>query len=401
MIKIDRYRIDVALLVLSQALYLSTSIGMFTFGGLVGGMLTPVPALTTLPISMLAIGTAAMAMPMSLLMKRWGRRRGFYSAICAGILCGVVASAAILIQSFWLFCVAALMMGCYQAGAQFYRFAAMEVVPDHYRSRAVSYVIAGGILAALFAPVYFNSANALSEPVTFLGTYAGIVLLSLAAFIPVSFVRFPAIEEEEEAVGGAEERPLKDIIRQPVFLAAVANGCGGFALMHLVMTAAPVAIVACGFKPAVASYVIQWHILAMTVPAFVTGTLLHKIGIVRILMIGLTLYIFSASVALTGITVAHFGITLVLVGVGWNFMFTGGTTLLAESHTRAERAKVQGINDLFVFGGSALASLSAGTLHALIGWDAIQYAVFAIVSVIGAFTLWYATHRGRVSVIAE
>ena len=400
MMKIDRYRIDVGLLVLSQALYLSASIGTFTFGGLVGGMLTPVPALATLPISLFAIGTAIMAIPMSLLMKRLGRRRGFYLAICAGVMCGVTATTAILIKSFVLFCAATLLMGCYQSGAMFYRFAAMEVAPSHYRSRAVSYVIAGGILAALCAPIYYNSANALFDPITFLGAYIGVILVGLLAFIPISLVRFPKVEEEDLA-GSGQERPLKEIIRQPVFLAAVANGCGGYALMHLVMTAAPVAIVSCGFSPNVASYVIQWHILAMTVPAFVTGMLIQKVGVIRIMMTGMALYVASAFAGLTGLSVAHFGTALVLVGVGWNFMFTSGTTLLADSHTPAERAKVQGINDFFVFGGSALASLSAGSLLAWFGWASVQYALFAIVSVVGTLTIWYAFQRKRPAIIVE
>lgn len=392
---IDRYRIDVQLLVLAQALYLSCSIGFFTFGGLVGAMLTRVPALATLPISMFAVGTAAMAMPMSLLMKRWGRRRGFQAAILMGILCGGVGASAIYIQSFWLFCVAALLMGCYQAGAQFYRFAAMEVVPAHYRPRAVSYVIAGGVLAALGAPLYFNTANELFEPITFMGTYVGVIALSVLALLPIALVRFPDALEEADEIEKGRSRPLSDIIRQPVFLAAVANGCGGYALMHLVMTAAPVAIVACGFTPVSASYVIQWHILAMTLPAFVTGLIIQKAGVSRVLLTGVMLFILAGIIGLSGITIAHFGAALILVGVAWNFMFTGGTTLLADAHTGPERAKVQGLNDTLVFTGSAVASLSAGSLHAWFGWPAIQYAVFIGVCLVGGITLWYARHQRR------
>jgi len=391
---IDRYRINVALLVLAQALYLSCSIGFFTYGGLVGAMLTPVPALTTLPISLFALGTAMMAMPMSMLMKKWGRRRGFYTAICAGITSGLVGATAIYIGSFWLFCGAAVMMGSYQAGAQFYRFAAMEVVPFHYRPKAVSYVLAGGVLAALGAPLYFNAANTLSEPITFLGAFVAVSALSLLAFIPVSFVTFPD-KEDEGPVTDERNRPLSDIIKQPVFLAATANGCGGYALMTLVMTAAPVAIVACGFTPVSASYVIQWHILAMTLPAFVTGTIILRTGVVPVLLSGVGLYILAAMMGLSGQTIPHFGATLVLVGLGWNFMFTGGTTLLTESHTSAERAKVQGLNDFFVFGGAALASLFAGSLHAWFGWDAIQYATFGMVAIVGSITIWFALHRRK------
>jgi predicted MFS family arabinose efflux permease len=393
---IDRYRINVILLVLAQAMYLSCSIGFFTYGGLVGAMLTPVPALATLPISLFALGTAMMAMPMSMLMKKWGRRRGFYTAICAGITSGLVGASAIYVGSFWLFCAAALMMGCYQAGAQFYRFAAMEVVPLHYRPKAVSYVLAGGVLAALGAPLYFNAANALSEPITFLGAFLAVSALSLLAFIPVSFVTFPD-KEEEGAAMDERNRPLSDIMKQPVFLAAIANGCGGYALMTLVMTAAPVAIVACGFTPVSASYVIQWHILAMTLPAFVTGTIILRIGVVPVLLAGVSLYIVAALTGLSGQTIPYFGATLVLVGLGWNFMFTGGTTLLTESHTSAERAKVQGLNDFFVFGSAALASLFAGSLHAWFGWDAIQYATFGMVAIVGSITVWFALHRRKIA----
>ena len=392
---IDRYRINVILLVLAQALYLSCSIGFFTYGGLVGAMLSDIPALATLPISVFALGTALMAIPMSMLMKKWGRRRGFFAAICAGIASGLVGATAIYIGSFWLFCGSALLMGSYQAGAQFYRFAAMEVVPLHYRPKAVSYVLAGGVLAALGAPLYFNAANTLSEPITFMGTYLGVTALSLFAFIPISLVTFPNKEEEEAEIRDERNRPLIDIIKQPVFLAAVANGCGGYALMTLVMTAAPVAIVACGFTPVSASYVIQWHILAMTLPAFVTGTIILKTGVIPVLMAGVGLFIIAALTGLSGQTIPYFGAALILVGLGWNFMFTGGTTLLAESHTAAERAKVQGLNDFFVFGGAALASFFAGSLHAWFGWDAIQYATFGMVSVVGSITVWFGFWRRK------
>jgi len=393
---IDRYRINVTLLVLAQAMYLSCSIGFFTYGGLVGAMLTPVPALATLPISLFALGTAMMAIPMSMLMKKWGRRRGFYTAICAGITSGLVGATAIYIGSFSLFCGAAVLMGSYQAGAQFYRFAAMEVVPLHYRPKAVSYVLAGGVLAALGAPLYFNAANSLSEPITFLGTFVAVSALSLLAFIPVSFVTFPD-KGEEGASADERNRPLSDIMKQPVFLAAIANGCGGYALMTLVMTAAPVAIVACGFTPVSASYVIQWHILAMTIPAFVTGTIILRIGVVPVLLAGVSLYIVAALTGLSGQTIPYFGATLVLVGLGWNFMFTGGTTLLTESHTSAERAKVQGLNDFFVFGSAALASLFAGSLHAWFGWNAIQYATFGMVAIVGSITMWFALYRRKIA----
>ena len=391
---IDRYRINVILLVLAQALYLSCSIGFFTYGGLVGGMLSDIPALATLPISVFALGTALMAMPMSMLMKKWGRRRGFFMAIAAGIASGLVGATAIYIGSFWLFCGSALLLGSYQAGAQFYRFAAMEVVPLHYRPKAVSYVLAGGVLAALGAPLYFNAANTLSEPITFMGAYLGVTILSLVAFIPISFVTF-ANKEQEDEVHDERNRPLGDIIKQPVFLAAVANGCGGYALMTLMMTAAPVAIVACGFTPVSASYVIQWHILAMTLPAFVTGAIILRTGLIPVLMAGVGLYIIAAMIGLNGQTIPHFGATLILVGLGWNFMFTGGTTLLTESHTRAERAKVQGLNDFFVFGSAALASFFAGSLHAWFGWDAIQYATFGMVSIVGSITIWFALWRRK------
>ncbi|MEX1147173.1 MAG: MFS transporter [Sphingomonadales bacterium] len=388
----QRYRVDVFLLFLAQALFMASAIGFVIFGALTGVMLATNPAIATLPLALFAVGSAVIAVPMSFLMKRWGRRRGFLIAIMAGLVGAMLACLAIYMRSFGLFCLATTVMGAYQAGAQFYRFAATEVTPAHYQPRAISYVIAGGIVAAILGPVYFNTAEALFAPVTFIGAFVGMAALNLVAVAPVSLVAFrdrglteSGVEQRLDGPG----RPLQTIVRQPIFLAAIANGAGSFIMMSMMMTAAPLAIVACGFAPSTAAYVMQWHMLAMTAPAFIAGPLIQRFGVVSIMLAALGLYMTSALIALGGITIGHFGVSMAMMGLAWCFMFTGATHLLVQSHTVAERAKVQGVNDAVVFGMAAAASLLSGALHAWSGWTANQYAVLLVGGGVGTVTLWY------------
>lgn len=384
---VAHYRFNVFLLATAQGLYLVSGVTYIMFAGLVGQMLADNKLLATLPIAVMTIGTAASTVPMSMLMKRIGRRLGFLIGATAGVLSGSLGAYAIVLGDFWLFCGAALIMGVYQACTQYYRFAAVESAPKDYVSRAVSYVLLGGVISALFGPTIAVYSRDLLAPVPFAGGFAMAALISVAAMIPLSLVRIPRPMEEGSHEGA---RPLGEIIRQPVFIAAVLNAATSYGLMVLVMTATPLAMTACGFEMHDTGSVIQWHVLAMFVPSFFTGTLIHRFGVLAVLFTGMALFVISAGFAVSGIGMFNFGAALVLLGVAWNFLFVGGTTLLTEAYRPSEKAKTQGLNEFIVFAAAATGSFSSGGLLNLSGWDAVNYGMAPFLAATFFATLWYA-----------
>ncbi len=392
MAKMRSARINVGLLSLAQCLYMTATISVFTFSGLVGQILAPGPGLATLPISLVMVGTALSTFPASFLMRRFGRKTGFITGATSGALSGLLSAVAIYFRSFELLCFAGFLQGLYQASALYYRFAAMEVTAPHQHGRAVAYVLAGGVGAALIAPTLARFANGLFEPVTFMGVYVMLGLLAILVMIPISQITIPPVVKTDFT---GPVRPTLEIIRQPVFICAVVAAACGYALMTFVMTAAPLAIVACGFQPGDAANVVQWHVLAMFLPSFFVGHLMARIGIIPLLLLGILFYVISASVALDGLTIPHFGVTMVCLGIAWNFMYTGGTTLLAKSYTLAEKAKIQGLNELLIFAATASASLAAGAILNGLGWMFVNMMMFVILTLVAVVVLWYAAGERR------
>ncbi|MDH5489173.1 MAG: MFS transporter [Rhodospirillaceae bacterium] len=394
---IRRYRLNVFLLSTSQALFLISAVTMITFGGLVGKMLADDKSLATLPVAMYVVGSMLSTVPASFIMRRIGRRGGFLIGAMAGMISGALAAYAIFEGSFWLFSLSAFIGGIYQAYTQYYRFAATEAAPSEYAARAISLVLAGGVVSALFGPWIAVSTRDLLAPVPFAGAYVSASIVSLVAFAVILFLQIPKPEVEHESNSG---RPMLEIIRQPVFMAAALSAAMSYGLMVLVMTSTPLAMEVCGFSIEATGGVIQGHVLAMFVPSFFSGWLISKMGILRVLYSGMAMFALGAVIAVSGIDFANFFITLVLVGVGWNFLFVGGTTLLAEAYRPEEKAKVQGLNELIVSISAATASFSSGALMNVSGWDFVNYGMAPFLLITLAATMWYGKNlkRNRVTV---
>lgn len=387
-----RYRINVLLLSTSQALFLISAVTMITFGGLVGKMLAEDKSMATLPVAMYVVGSMLSTVPASFIMRRIGRRGGFLLGAVGGIISGLLAAYAIFEGSFWLFSLSAFIGGIYQAHTQYYRFAATEAAPSEYAARAISLVLAGGVASALFGPWIVVSTRDLLAPVPFAGAYVTASIVSLVAFAVISFLKIPRPEIEHESKGG---RPMLEIARQPVFVAAVLSAAMSYGLMVLVMTSTPLAMEVCGFSIEATGGVIQGHVLAMFIPSFFSGWLISRIGILRVLYSGMAMFALGAVVAISGIDFTNFYVTLVLVGVGWNFLFVGGTTLLAEAYRPEEKAKVQGFNELIVSISAATASFSSGALMNVSGWNFVNYGMVPFLLITLVATMWYGKNIKR------
>ncbi len=340
-------------------------------------------------MSMVIIGTALTTFPISLLMKRIGRRAGFVAFALLGAIGALLGVYAIYQKSFSLFLVAAFLIGTYQASASYYRFAAADTASPAFRPKAISWVMTGGVIAALFGTLMVIATVDLLAPVTFAGTWVAMSIVALLAAIILLAVDIPVIRDEVADTG----RPLAVIASQPRFMVACTTGMLSYGIMMLVMTATPVAMLGCGFTVTDSSWVIQWHALAMFVPSFFTGSLISRFGAEKISAIGMVLLVGAAISGLMGINFENFAVGLVLLGLGWNFGFLGGTTLLTTTYQPSERNKAQGLNDFLTFTVTALASLGAGKLLAISGWNAVNYAVFPMVAVALAMITWLVMSR--------
>lgn len=373
----SRAKKNVLILFIAQALYGGGTSIMITLGGLVGHQLAVDKGLATLPITTFVLGTALMTVPASMYMKLVGRRLGFMTGSAFGVASGALATYAIFQNSFWLFCLGTFLGGTYQASSMYYRFAATDTASEGFKAKAISWVLAGGIVAAFIGPQLVIYTKALFSPVLFAGSYASATMLSLLALAVVSFIDIPKPSAERHLEAA---RPLGTIMRQPRLLIAMFCGMVSFGIMNFVMTATPLAMVACGLTVDDAAFVIQWHIVAMFAPSFFTGHLINRFGKERVIGFGLILLAGCGVVALSGIDLTHFWFALVLLGLGWNFGFVGATALVTDCYRPSERNKVQAANDLCVFGMVAFASFSSGKLLHLVGWDAVAGGLFPFVA---------------------
>jgi MFS family permease len=382
-----RVRRNVLILAIGQGLYSSTTVILIATAGLVGVMLAPSKAWATLPVSTFVIGTMLSTIPASYLMHRIGRRAGFMIGALAGLLGALLAIYAILIGDFALFCIAAALQGAFQASSGFMRFAAADISTPAFRPKAISWVLTGGVVAAIFGTLIVIRTTDLIAPFTFAGCYVASAVLSIATMIAMLWLDIPKAHDSEVA---GHARPLGEIIRQPRTFVAIGCATLSYGMMNLVMTATPIAMVDCGFASTDASWVIQWHVLGMFVPSFFTGHLIARFGVEKICIFGMVLLILAAIVAMAGIDFANFAIALILLGLGWNFGFIGGTTLLTGTYAPSERAKVQGFNDFAISVTMAVASLASGKLLSGLGWNAVNLAVFPMAALAIALVLWLA-----------
>ena len=387
----DPAKKNVAVLALCQVFFASSASILAVTASLVGfEMLGEDKTLATAPVSGMVIGTALATFPASMLMRRIGRRAGFRVGASVGLAGAVVASLSIVWLNFWLFSFGVLLIGAFNGFAQYYRFAATDVATDAFKSRAISLVLAGGVAAAYLGPEIAKVSVEVIPSARFLGPY-----LAIIGFMALTMLVLGLVDIPKPAEDGADTapRPLAEIVRQPAVLVAILSAAVGFAVMSLMMTATPIAMVTHNHTFGDAAFVIQWHALAMFAPSFVTGAIIARIGVVNVILAGIVLIGASLAFALSGTDLASFWIALFLLGLGWNFMFVGGTTLLTQSHRPAERAKVQGINDLVVFGSVAIASLSSGALLQSFGWQAVSYGALPFLILVSFAVVGFALAR--------
>jgi MFS family permease len=376
----DPVRRSVALLATCQALFQSVQSMAITATPLAGYMLLGEDkSWATLPIFLVHFGLLITTIPASFLMNRFGRRFGFTVGGIAGIICGGFAAYAMYIRSFELLCVAAVFQGIAASFAWYFRFAAADAADASYKAKAISLVMAGGVVAGFVGPQTAKWAVDMFAPVTFAGIYVMVMVFSTLILFVVQALRIPPLTATEKAEGG---RPMSEIIRQPAYMVALASSMFGFATMTLVMSATPLAMLACGFQFTDSATVIQGHVIAMFLPSFFTGHLITKFGVLRIIAIGAVLQAACALVNLSGIQFAHFFIANILVGLGWNFTFVGGTTLLTTTYRPVERAKVQASHDFVVYATTATAAGVSGLLAAGPGWAAVNLTALPMMGVV-------------------
>jgi MFS family permease len=363
----------ILLLAVAQALYSSCIITVFATAGLVGLNIAPSPAWATLPVTTFVLGAMFTTVPASLLMQRIGRKPIFLLGAGVSILGAALAVWAIITSNFAAFCFATALQGVFQATSGFYRFAAAEAADENSKSIAISWVLTGGVVAAIGGTVISNYTSELIPLHTFAGSYAAAVVLALINIAVVSRLNIPKLAAT--TVGGVA-RPWPELLRQPKMLVAMASAMIAYSMMNLMMTAAPVAMIGCGFTKGDASWVIQWHVLAMFVPSFFTGQLIQKFGAEKITALGMVMLMAAAGAGLAGITFGHFAIALIILGLGWNFGFIGGTTMLTDTYRPSERGKVQAANDFGISLLMVVASSSSGVILAELGWAAVPLALF-------------------------
>ncbi|GAA0783153.1 MFS transporter [Roseibium denhamense] len=378
---------NAVLLGLAQAIGGASASIVIATGPLVGYMmLDEDKSLATVPVSAMVLGTAFGTIPAGMIMRRFGRRAGFCSAALLGALAGLLASFAVFQNHFLLFSLACGLGGFAGAFVQQYRFAAADTASDDFKPKAISWVLAGGVLAGIVGPQTVIATKDMFAPILFAGTYLAQAGLSLVALCLLAFVRIPKPPRQTHKQAGG--RPLSVIMRQPRFIVSAACGICSYALMSLVMTATPLAMIGCGLSETDAALGIQWHVLAMFGPSFFTGSLIARFGKERIVSIGLALLAACSVVALMGLELAHFWSALVLLGLGWNFGFIGATAMLTDTYRPEERNLVQATNDFLVFGFVAAASFSSGAILNLFGWATVNILVFPFVVLCLGLLAW-------------
>ena len=384
----DPVKRNVLLLAVCQALYISGTTLMIVTAPLVGKMLLPEdPGWATAPLAFHHAGVMTATIPASLLMRRIGRRAGFMLATIIGSVGALIAVEAIYEMSYWGFCLGVFVIGWFNGFAIFYRFAAADIATPEFRPKAISLVLAGGLLAAIIGPELAKHTLDWLAPVFYAGSYLSLIGLYALSFCLLAFVRIPKLSAEERRDTG---RPLLEILRQPACIVAILAAAASYATMSLVMSPTPLAMAACGFDTDDTFSVMQAHVVGMYLPAFFTGHLVSRFGARPIILAGVALIAVCAAVNLSGVAFMHFAVALLLNGVGWNFMFVGGSSLLTEVHTPAERAKVQGVNDFVVFGSIAASSLFSGRILEDFGWEWINIGILPMIAVSLLATLIFA-----------
>ena len=381
---------DIFLLACCQALLLVNNSALIAMNGLVGYALAANKALATAGVTTFVLGSAVAAMPAALWMAKVGRRRGFMTGSAVAIIGSGTCALALALSSFALFCVGTALVGVYTAFGLQYRFAAAEVASPDFKAKAISLVLAGGIAGGFLGPEASRWGRDLL-PVPFLGSFLILAVIAVCALAVQSRVRVP-MPAPAESGGG---RPLSEIASQPVFVVAAIAAALGYGVMNLLMTATPLAMSFCNHPYAAAAFVIEWHVVGMYAPGFFTGSVIQRYGALRVIISGSLLAAAAVGVALAGNQIGHFWAALGLLGIGWNLMYIGGTTLLTEAYTPRDKAKTQGLNDFIVFAVMGVSSLSSGALIDAAGWERMNAVALPFIAIVALAAMWFGALRRR------
>ncbi|MFP4328593.1 MAG: MFS transporter [Paracoccaceae bacterium] len=392
-----RARRNVGVLVMAQAILGAQMPMIFTIGGLAGQSLAANACFATLPISMIVLGSMLSATPVSAIMQRFGRRSGFFIGAFGGAMGGVVGALGLYLASFPIFLAGSFLTGIYMSAQGFYRFAAADTASDDYRPKAISYVMAGGLAAAIIGPQLVKVTSQ-AFVIPFLGTYLAVIAVNIVGSVLFLLLDIPKppVPSQDAPKG----RSRMELLATPRIAVAVICAMVSYALMNLVMTSTPLAVVGCGYAEGNAADVVTAHVLAMYVPSFFTGHLIARFGVEKIVGAGLAILAGAGAVALMGVELEHFFIALILLGIGWNFGFIGATSMLAGAHEAHERGRMQGLNDLLVFGGVTVASLASGGLMNCsggtpeAGWTAVNLAMAPFLVLAGGALIWLVMRPG-------
>lgn len=376
------------LLAACQGLFLTNNVVFIAINGLVGWKLAPLVWMATLPVMAYVVGGALSTGLVAKVQMRFGRRISFQLGLVVALLSALLCAYAAVGRNFWLLCIATLVAGYYNANANLYRFAAAELAGTKSREKAVSLVLAGGLLGAILGP-YLAARTRDVFPVAFAGAYVALAVVALLAIALLSFIEFapPAPPSASHTA-----RPLRQIMRQPVFIVAAITGALGYGVMNLLMAATPIAMQQCGLPFSDAAQVLQWHVIGMFAPGFFTGSLIKRYGALPIMGIGVALLLGCIVIALSGVELHQFLLALFLLGVGWNFLFTGSTTLSLSAYGPQEKDAAQGVLNFFVFATLALTSFSSGVVVTTRGWTLLNYGSLVPVVLTGIALAWLARH---------
>lgn len=377
------------LLAICQGLLLTNNVTFIAINGLVGLGIAPHGWMATLPVMGYVVGGALSTGLVARTQQRLGRRGSFQIGLAVAFASALVCAYAAVSKNFWLLCFATLIAGYYNANAGLYRFAAAELAVPAWREKAVSMVMAGGLIGAVAGPNLATvTRNAFAVP--FAGAYLALAAVALLSMAVMHFIEFPATPKRNDAAGG---RPLREIVRQPVFIVAAASGALGYGVMNLLMAATPIAMQICSLPFSDAALVLEWHVIGMFAPGFFTGHLIRRFGALPVMGVGLALNLGCIAVALSGIELHHFIVALCLLGVGWNFLFTGSTTLSLTAYTPEERDRAQGALNFCVFATLALTSFASGVLVTTQGWQLLNFGSLVPVALTGIALVWLARKR--------
>ena len=384
------------LLALCQGLFLTNNVVFIAINGLVGLQLAPYGWMATLPVMGYVVGGALSTGLVARTQRRWGRRVSFQIGLAVAVGSALLCAWAAFAHQFWLLCAATVVAGYYSANGQLYRFAAAELAPPAFGEKAVSLVLAGGLLGAVAGPNLANhTRNLLAAP--FAGAYMALVLVGLLSMLLMAFVRFPAVVQ---AAGGAasQGRPLGALLREPAFFVATLGAALGYGVMNLLMAATPLAMQVCGYDFADAAFVLEWHVIGMFAPGFFTGHLIKRFGVLAVMGVGVLLNAACVAVALAGVEIAHFTVALTLLGVGWNFLFTGSTTLAMQAYRPEEKDRAQAAINFCVFATMALTSFASGALVTTQGWTLLNWGSLLPIGLTGAGLAWLAWRQRQIRV---